>query len=100
MRLELWTVLTILSMAVVTYACRAGGYWLFRQFKPSAGLQTFLNYIPGALFVSFVVPAVAAGGPKEWLGAAVTLITARLSGSLVWPIFAGTGAAWLVWMFS
>jgi hypothetical protein len=49
------------------------------------------------LFVSFVVPAVAAGGLKEWIGAGVALVTAKLTGSLVWPIATGTAAAWVVW---
>jgi uncharacterized membrane protein len=97
MSLNLWTCLTILSMALVTFLCRAGGYWVFRRFKPSPMLQSMLSYIPGALFVSFVVPAVAAGGLKEWIGAGVALVTAKLTGSLVWPIAAGTAAAWVVW---
>ena len=100
MTLDLWTTLTIISMALVTYLSRAGGYWLFRQFNPSPGFQVVLSYVPGALFVSFVAPAVVSGGPKEWVGAAVAFVVARLTGSLVWPIFAGTGAAWLVWAMS
>jgi uncharacterized membrane protein len=97
MRLDLWTFLTIVSMSLVTYLCRAGGYWVFRQFKPSAGLQSMLSYVPGALFVSFVMPSVVAGGTKEWMGAAVTVVVARLTGSLMWPIFAGTAATWVMW---
>jgi uncharacterized membrane protein len=100
MQLNLWTVLTIVSMSAVTYLSRAGGYWLFRQFKPSPGLQTMLTYVPGALFVSFVTPSVVSGGLKEWIGAAVALVVARATGSLVWPIFAGTAAAWVVWAMS
>ena len=97
MQLDTWTFLTIVSMALVTYLCRAGGYWAFRQLKPSPGLQTMLSYVPGALFVSFLVPSIVAGGLKEWIGAAVALAVARVTGSLVWPIFAGTAAAWIVW---
>jgi uncharacterized membrane protein len=97
MRVELWTLLTIVSMALVTYLCRGGGYWLFRQLKPSPALQSVLSYIPGALFVSFIVPAVMAGEMKEWIGACVALVTARYTNSIVWPIVTGTAAAWLVW---
>jgi uncharacterized membrane protein len=97
MKLDAWTVLTIVSMALVTYLCRAGGYWLFRQLKPSPALQSILSYVPGALFVSFVVPAVMAGGTKEWIGAGVALVTARLTNSIVWPIITGTAAAWIAW---
>ncbi len=100
MQLDTWTFLTIVSMALVTYLCRAGGYWTFRQLEPSAGLQSFLSYVPGALFVSFVTPSVVSGGVKEWVGTAVAFGVARLTGSLMWPIFAGTAAAWAVWALS
>ena len=99
MTLHLWTLLTIASMAAVTYLLRAGGYWLFRTFKPSQGVQSMLTYVPGALFVSFVVPSVVAGGMKEWIAAAVTVAVAVMTRSIVWPIFAGTATAWVVWMF-
>jgi uncharacterized membrane protein len=98
MDLRLWTVLTIVSMALVTFVCRAGGYWLFRQFKPSPMLQSVLSYVPGTLFVSFVVPGVLAGGLKEWVGAGVALLVAWLTRSMIWPIVAGTAAAWAVWV--
>ena len=97
MGLQLWTFLTIVSMALVTYLTRAGGYWVFRQFKPSPALQSVLSYVPGALFVSFVVPAVVAGGLKEWVGTAAALIVARTTGSLVWSIVVGTAVAWGAW---
>jgi uncharacterized membrane protein len=97
--LDVWTVLTIVSMAAVTYLLRAGGYWLFRTFKPSPGVQSMLTYVPGALFVSFVVPSVVAGGMKEWIAAGVTVAVAVMTRSIVWPIFAGTATAWVVWVF-
>lgn len=99
MTLNLWTVLTIVSMGAVTYLLRAGGYWLFRTFKPSPGAQSMLTYVPGALFVSFVVPSVVAGGMKEWIAAVVTVAIALMTRSIVWPTFAGTATAWMVWMF-
>ena len=88
---------TVFAMGVGTFACRAGGYWLFSRFKPSPGLQAMLSYIPGCLFVSYVAPAVVDGGPKAWIGAAVALATMKLTGSMIWPIFTGTAAAWAVW---
>jgi len=98
MRLDPWILLTILSMALAAYACRGGGYWVFSKMRPSAGLKTFLSYVPGALFISFVVPAIAAGGLKEWIGAAVAVAIAIRTRSLTWPIFAGTAAAWAAWL--
>ncbi len=98
MSLHTPTVITILLMALGCYGCRAGGYWLLTRVRPSAAVQTVFSYIPGCLFVSFVIPAVISGGPKEWIGAAVALLTVILTGSVIWPIFTGTGAAWMVWL--
>jgi uncharacterized membrane protein len=100
MELHGWTVLTIISMALVTYLCRAGGYWIFRQLKPSPALQSVLSYVPGALFVSFVVPAVVAGGVKEWVGAAVAVAIAWKTRSVAWPILGGTAVAWIIWVMT
>ena len=88
---------TALAMGVGTFACRAGGYWLFGRFKPPPLVHAMLGYVPGCLFVSYVAPAVWDGGPKAWIGAAVALATIKWTGSMIWPIFTGTAAAWLVW---
>jgi len=100
MSLHTPTVITILLMALGCFGCRAGGYWLLTRVRPSPAVQTVFSYIPGCLFVSYVVPAVIGAGPKEWIGAAVALITVRLTGSVIWPIFTGTGAAWAVWLMA
>jgi|APCry1669188879_1035177.scaffolds.fasta_scaffold152568_1 uncharacterized membrane protein len=92
------TVLAILGMGAGTFATRAGGYWLFSRVRPAPWVSTLLSYVPGCLFVSYVVPAVLAGGLKEWVGTAVALVTVRLTGSVIWPIFTGTAAVWLLWV--
>ena len=78
MHLDPWTLLAILGMAAGSFGCRAGGYWLFNRFNPSPAVRTVLSYVPGTLFVSYVVPSVAHGGPKEWIGAAVALVRRAL----------------------
>ena len=50
--------LAIGAMAVATFGCRAGGYWVFSRLPPSAFLRSVMSYLPGALFVAFVVPAL------------------------------------------
>jgi uncharacterized membrane protein len=88
----------ILGMALVTYLCRAGGYWLFSQIRPSPFLRSVLAYIPGTLFVSFVLPALLAGGGLHpWVGAAATLAIVLTTRSLALAILTGTATAWLVW---
>lgn len=91
------TVLAILAMALATYACRGGGYWLFRQITPGPLMRAVLSYIPGTLFVSFVIPALVNGRPHSWVGAIVTLAVMAWSRTLAWAILAGTAAAWLTW---
>lgn len=98
MSLDWHTALAILAMAAAAYFCRAGGFWLFSRFQPTPFIRDGLSYLPGALFVAFVVPGIVAGGPKEWVGAGVAVVAARLTGSMVWPIFLATAAAWIVWM--
>ncbi|MBU6499737.1 MAG: AzlD domain-containing protein [Rhodospirillales bacterium] len=92
-----WNLAAILGMALATYACRGGGYWLFRQIKPTPLLRAVLGHIPGTLFVSYVVPAVIAGGLQPAVGAAVTMVVMARTRSIMWAIFAGTGAAWIIW---
>ncbi len=85
------------GMTLATYACRAGGYWIFRQIRPTPMLRAVLAYVPGTLFVSYVVPALVAGGLQPWVGAAATLAIVVTTGSTVAGIFGGTAAAWAVW---
>jgi uncharacterized membrane protein len=95
--LDPWVLLTILAMSAATYATRAGGYLLFRAFRPSEGVRALLGYIPGTLFMAYVTPALAEGRLPEWLGAlaavAIMLVTRQMSAA----ILGGTATAWLVW---
>ena len=92
-------VLAILAMTAATYLTRAGGYVLFRAMRPNQTVRAALGYIPGALFVAYVAPALAGGGWPEWAGAAVTVAVMIASAQMSAAILAGTAAAWLVWAF-
>ena len=97
MRLEPWTVVAIAGMVLATYACRGGGYWLFRQIRPSPRMRRVLAFIPGTLFVSYVAPALASGEVQPLAGAAATLALMLLTRSLIWAVLGGTAAAWAVY---
>ena len=84
-------------MAAATYLCRAGGYLLFRAFKPPALVQTMLGYVPGALFISYVAPALVSGGRHQWLGAAVTLGVMIGTRNVSLAVVGGTAVAWGAW---
>lgn len=100
MSLDPWVLLAIGCMALVTYATRAGGYLLFRAIRPPSVVRDMLGYIPGALFVSYVVPALFAGGLQQWVGAVATVSIMVGTRQMSLAILGGTAAAWLVWAFA
>ncbi len=100
MTLDPWVLAAIAAMALATYLTRAGGYWLFRVIRPPPLVRAMLGYIPGTLFVSYVVPALAAGGVQEWAGAAATAATMLATRNLALAILGGTSAAAAVWALS
>lgn len=99
MRLDWSNLAAIIGMALATYACRGGGYWVFRQVRPTPLVRAVLAFIPGTLFVSYVTPALVAGGPGQLVGAAVTLVIMATTGSLIGAIVGGTGTVWLIYAF-
>ena len=88
--------LTILGMALVTYATRAGGLLLMSRVTLSPRLAAWLRQIPGAVLISIVAPTIFAGGPPELLAALATLFVARRTGSLPLAMVAGVGVVWMV----
>ena len=91
------TLLAIAGMALATFACRYGGYWLFGQIRPSRSLRIALGYVPGALFVSYVAPALVSGGPMQQVAGAATLALMLVSGNLTVAVLGGTAVAWAWW---
>jgi uncharacterized membrane protein len=83
--------LTVLAMALITYATRAGGLWLMARLTPSPRVEAALEALPGALLVALVAPTVLARGPAEALAAlAAGLVMAR-TGNVVLAMGAGVG---------
>lgn len=97
MSLDPWVLLAIGAMALATYATRAGGYLLFRAINPPPLVRDMLVYVPGTLFVSYVVPALASGGPQQWAGAAGTVAVMLATRNFSLAILGGTTAAVAVW---
>ena len=97
MTLDPWTLLAFAMMAAATYACRGGGYLLFRQISPSPLVRAILSYVPGTLFVSFVVPAVVQGGLQPLAGAGATVAIMLATRNLALSIAGGVAACWAVW---
>lgn len=74
--------LTIVLMALATYATRTGGLWLASRLDLSERAGAWLDQIPGAILVSLVAPTVLTGGPAEALAAVAVVIVAVRTGSL------------------
>lgn len=89
-----WTLAAILAMAVATFACRAGGYLVFRSITPSPLLRDVLAFIPGTLFMAYVAPAVVHGGAGHVVAAAATAGVMIVTRSIPLALGVGIGTAW------
>lgn len=89
-----WTLAAILAMAVATFACRAGGYLVFRSITPSPLLRDVLAFIPGTLFMAYVAPAVAHGGAGHLVAAVATAAVMIATRSIPLALASGIGTAW------
>ncbi|HEV7266241.1 MAG TPA: AzlD domain-containing protein [Falsiroseomonas sp.] len=86
--------LAILGMALVTYACRAGGYALLRSFRPPDFVEAMLRHLPGALFMAYVTPPLVAGALPAWIGAATVVGVQVVTRNMGLSIPAGVAAVW------
>ena len=92
MSIDLQALLTIVLMAIATYATRSGGLWLASHLTLTERVEAWLGYIPGAILVSLVAPTVLTGGLAETLAAVAVILVALRTGSLPVAMVAGVGA--------
>ena len=79
----------IVGMALVTYATRAGGFWLMCRIPLSRRTQAFLRNLPGAVLMSLVAPAILTGGTAGALGASATAAVMLATGRELLAMAAG-----------
>lgn len=94
MTLRLDVLLAILGMALATYLCRAGGYALFRAFRPPRFVEAMLQHLPGPIFVAYVAPTLAAQGWRGFVAAGAVVVAQATTRNLVAAIAAGVGTMW------
>ena len=92
MRLDPQTLLTIMLMALATYATRAGGLLLASRLTLSGRAEAWLGHVPGAILVSLVAPTVLTSGLAETLAALAVVLVALRTGSLPIAMVTGVGA--------
>lgn len=68
-------------MAAVSFASRAGGFWLMRFVPVNPGVEAALKATPLAVMVGIVTPAAARGNWPEISALAVLAIVTRLTGN-------------------
>ena len=90
------TVLTILGMALVTYATRAGGVWVISRITISPRISTWLRQVPGAVLVAIVAPLTLDGGVPSTLAALVTICVAVRTKNLLLSIVAGVVVVYML----
>lgn len=86
----------ILLMGVVTYALRAGGYWLMGRVTLSPRMEAGLAYLPGAVITALVVPSAIEAGWPGIAGLVAVAIVMRRWNNLFLALVAGIGAVWLM----
>lgn len=87
--------LTILGMAAITFAIRAGGLLLADRLPRTGFVAAWMKHLPGAVLAALVAPAVAAGGPAEMVAALLTLVAYLASRNLFVAMIAGVLAVLL-----
>ena len=90
--------ITILGMALVTYATRAGGFWLMGLVSPSPRIEAWLRQIPGAVLVAIIAPTVLASGLAETLAALASALVALRTKNVLVAMVVGVGAVWVLRM--
>jgi uncharacterized membrane protein len=91
--------LTILGMAAMAYATRAGGFWLMGRVTPTPRVEAWLRALPGAVLISIVAPLVLNGGLVEKLGALVTVLATALFHNILLAVCLGVGIVCLLRLF-
>ncbi len=96
--MSLEALVTILGMAGVTYAIRAGGLLLADRLPRTGFVAAWMRHLPGAVLAALVAPAVAGGGIAEAIGAAATLGIYLLSRNLLAAMIGGVLSVFLMRM--
>jgi len=98
---EAGTLAAIGTMAAVTYAMRAGGFWLMSRVRLTARLRRTLEALPGTVVVATVLPIAVREGLPALLGiaAACSAMVLRRNDFLaviVGMAVAALARAWLI----
>jgi uncharacterized membrane protein len=74
--MESMSLLTILTMAAVTYLTRIGGDLLMRNKTLGPRMTAALNAVPAAILTAIIAPSVLAAGAAEAVAGLITAVAA------------------------
>ena len=90
----------LIALAIASFACRAGGFWLMRFVTVTPRLRATLAAAPLAVMIGIVTPAALRGGVAEIAGLAATFAAMRLWRSDLLAMFVGVAAVALCRAFA
>ena len=92
--------IAIAAMAVVTYAIRAGGFWLMGYVPLTQRVRSILNALPGSVIAAIIVPLAVRGGTAATAAVVTALVVMAFRRNDLLAVVCGMGAAVLVRGFS
>lgn len=87
----IWMV--IAAMALVTYAIRAGGFWLMGYVPLTRRVRSILNALPGSVVVAIILPLAVRGGAAATVAVITALVVMVLRRNDLLSVICGVGAA-------
>ena len=91
MGLDKQAAVTIVGMALVTHATRAGGLWVMGRLPTSPRIDAWLRHLPGAILAAIVAPAAIAGGPASALATLAAMLVMARTGNVLLAMVIGVG---------
>jgi uncharacterized membrane protein len=85
--------IAIAAMAAVTYAIRAGGFWLMGHVTLTPRLRRMLEALPGAVVVATVLPLVVREGVTATLAIVAAVVAMALSRNDLLAVACGIATA-------
>jgi uncharacterized membrane protein len=89
-----WVAIAV--MGVVTFAIRAGGFWLMSHVRLTPRLRRMLEALPGAVVVATVLPLVVRDGLPATLAIIAAVVVMALRRNDLLAVICGMGVAALV----
>jgi len=90
----------IIAMAAVTYAIRAGGFWLMGYVPLTRRVRSILNALPGSVVVAVILPLSVRGGMAATIAVVTSLVVMALRRNDLLAVVCGMGAAAFVRAFA